>query len=130
MKIRLLHPITHDGVHYSRGIHELDDSTAQALLDVHSPECTSFEAPRVKQVAGIQVVEPEKPNGQCRNHSAVPFIEINPVMGTASPAPDARKPDLSKAPSEANIPEAPTPDSSGDGTSSPAPDAPKKNGRK
>lgn len=124
MKIRLLHPITHDGIHFSRGIHDLDDATAEVLLGVHSVDCTSYEA-KTKD-------SPEKPEGECRNHPAVHFVEQNPVMGTATAAPDAKKDklDLSKAPPEAKIPEPPAPDSSGPGKATAAPDAGPKNGKK
>lgn len=117
--IRLLHPITHDGVHYGRGVYEgedaIEDTIADALLAVHSPECKAF------QPADRERKRPEKP-AECLNHSAVPFVEQNPVKGKATPAVDARK-----APPEANVPEVPVPDSSGPGKAMPAPDAqPKK----
>lgn len=32
MKVELTHPIIHDGVEYSRGVHELDEATAQHFL--------------------------------------------------------------------------------------------------
>ena len=32
MRMELLHPIAHDGVLYSRGVHELDESVAKLFL--------------------------------------------------------------------------------------------------
>jgi hypothetical protein len=116
-KIRLIHPITHDGIHYDRGVYELEDDVADSLLAVHSPTCTSYEPADVKRNLT------EKPQGECRNHSAIPFVEVNPIMGKATPAPDAKKTALAAA----GVQDAAVPDSSGPGKAVPAPDAqPKK----
>ncbi len=108
--IQLLHPITHDGVHYGRGVYEeMDDETAEMLLNVHSPECKADLPAEGKRPARPAV---------CLNHSAVPFVEKNPAKGKATPAVDAKK-----APPEAKVPEPVVPDSSGKGKATPAVDA-------
>jgi hypothetical protein len=93
----------------------MEDETADALINVHSPECKAF------QPADRERKRPERP-AECVNHSAVPFVEQNPVKGKATPAVDAQK----KAPPEAKIPEPVVPDSSGKGKATPAVDAQKK----
>ncbi len=115
--IRLIHPITHDGVHYDRGVYDLEDDLADVLLGVHSPTCTSYEPADVKNNVAA------KPQGECRNHSAVPFVEVNPVRGKATPAPDSKEAALLAA----GVQKAQDPDSTGPGKATPAPDAqPKK----
>jgi hypothetical protein len=36
-KVELLHPINHDFIQYSRGIHELDESLANVFLSLKDP---------------------------------------------------------------------------------------------
>ncbi len=118
MKIRLLNPITHDGTHYTRGVYDIDDDLANALLGIHSQECTSYEP------ANPKAMQLEKPNGECRNHPAVPFVRVDELIGVATPAADAKKSELSKALADAGVDEEqPRPDSSKPGVAAPAVDA-------
>lgn len=101
MSIRLHHPITHDGVAYSRGVyHDLDPELEQELLDikVHTGQFTENDEGRKVPLF---------------HQPAAPFVEQNPVMGKATAAIDApKKNDPSKPPAEAKIPEPAAPDTS------------------
>src|SRR5579885_3197075 len=100
MDVQVLHPITHDGTHYSRGRYpDMDEALGTVLIGIHSPQCTRDE---------------------CHNHSAIEFVEKAPAMGKATPAADAdtknKKADpLKQPPPEAGVKDTPAPDASGPG---------------
>lgn len=69
--VKLKHSITHDGIEYSPGIHELDAETAEHFLGLKAPH----------RVEGNQPV------------AVLPELKTEaPVAGTTKPAADAKPP--------------------------------------
>jgi hypothetical protein len=115
-KIRLVNPIEHDGIAYTRGVYsvgtgpnDISPALAETLLAIHSADCTSYEP------ANPKANTPEKPKGVCRNHPAVPFVPEDTPMGTAT----ATKPGFSGA----GVAAPPPPPTSGPGSATPTTDA-------
>lgn len=124
MDVQVLHPITHSGVHYGRGLYQFETDKeieiGETLIGIHSPQCA---------------VEKGKTELTCRNHSAVLYSVKAPTMGKATVADDvkaAKATDQRKQPPpEAGIHQVipqPSPDVTSPGKATPATDAPKSKG--
>ena|SRR5579864_1667115 len=62
VKVEVLHPIWHDGVQYSRGVHELDAETAATFLAARDDKTKRPIARKhlgAEAAAGVQTLTPE-----------------------------------------------------------------------
>lgn len=125
MDVHVIHPITHDGIHYGRGLYEgMDDELGAILTGIHTDRCTAKGGPKGEDGKPV-----------CRNHSAVEYVQRVPVMGKATVAADVKaaqdekaaddaRAARRKAPPEANVEEPKPPVSDGPGKATRAVDAP------